>query len=687
MKRQGRLWRAMGVGALLWAPALSADERAGPSVEQVVVIASRVAGGAAGDFESASAGQAFDDELQDRQLLRPGELLEVVPGLVVTQHSGDGKANQYFLRGFNLDHGTDFATSIDGLPVNMPTHAHGQGYTDLNILIPELVESLEYRKGPYYADQGDFSAAGAADLRYRRRLDHGFAHVWAGDDGYRRGVAAFSTGLAAGELLLGLQAGYEDGPWVLPEGYRKVGGLLKYSHGDDWTGYSIEGMGYDGRWRATDQIPLRAVANGSLSRFASVDPTDGGLSHRYSLSVDGWTGLGGGLLRANIYAIDYFLDLFSNFTYFEDTVHGDQFEQYDRRHVYGGSLKWQQPLALLGASGTLNAGLQVRDDQIAPVGLYDTTDRVRWKTVSESRVAETSCAAYVSWSAQPVPWLRTEVGARIDSFRFDVDASRAINSGVAQSTIASPKATLVVGPWIETEAFLNAGRGFHSNDGRGTTITVDPNDVSPVAKVSPLVRAAGGEVGVRTTAIPGLQLAASLWTLTLDSELTLDNDASRIVPSGATRRHGVELQARVRPADGVFIDADLAWTHARFSEFQPAGQYLPNALEQVASAGLKFDRGIGWFGGARVRYFGAAPITQDDAVRSRPSLQVSADVGYRFSNALSATLDAYNLLNRADYDVEYYYASRLRGEASLVNGIHIHPTEPCSVRASLNYRF
>jgi outer membrane receptor protein involved in Fe transport len=635
---------------------------------------------------AASSGTVSAAQLENRPLLRPGEVLESVPGLIVTQHSGDGKANQYFLRGFNLDHGTDFATAVDGVPVNMPTHAHGQGYSDLNFLIPELVERVDYRKGVYDAQDGDFSAAGAADVHYRRGLDAPFAMVSGGDEGYRRALAASAAPLAGGDLLLGGEYAFSNGPWVLPEDYRRLSALLKYTRGDAARGASLEAMGYDGHWRSTDQIPLRAVSEGDISRFGNIDPSDGGQSHRWSVSGEAWSPAGPGQLRARAYALDYHLDLFSDFTYFTDPLHGDQFEQYDNRHVYGGSLTYAQALDADGDS--VRAGVQLRDDHIDPVALYDTSARVRWRTVSVTQARVTSYAGFAAAQLRLTPWWRVQLGARLDGDHFEVAANLAQNSGRAQAELASPKLAMAFGPWRGLEYFVDGGRGFHSNDARATTLSVEPaGGMMPLAKVSPLVRASGAELGVRTSALPDAQLSASLWTLRLDSELTLDDDASAIVPSGATRRYGVEVEASGRAREWLVLDASLAWTHARYTEPAPAGAFLPNAPVAVASAGVQIERAVGWCGGAHVRYFGATPLTQDDRVRSRPSLQVSAEAGYHFSAPLRATLSVYNLLDRRDYDVEYYYASQLRGEALPVNDLHVHPVEPRSVRAGLTYRF
>ena len=674
----------IGIAGLL--QAIPARPLYADPLEQVVVTATRHISPPSED--AASEGTVPEEQFANRPLLRPAEVLEAVPGLVVTQHSGDGKANQYFLRGFNLDHGTDFATFVDGVPVNMPTHAHGQGYTDLNFLIPELIERVDYRKGVYYAEDGDFSAAGTAEIHYRRRLENPFATLAAGEEGYRRVVAAKSTGLAGGELLLGGDYGLTDGPWVLPEGYRHASALVKYSGGTEVLGYSLTAMGYDGHWHATDQIPERAVNAKLISRFGTIDPTDGGRTHRWSVSGESWGQLGAGMWRAHTYLIDYHLDLFSNFTYFTDPVHGDQIEQYDNRHVYGAAFAYSVPLALFAQQGMLCTGLQIRDDHIDPVALYDSTGHLRWKNVSVTEAQLRSIGVYVAWELRPITWWRVKLGARFDRDHFKVHTDLPVNSGVVRASLVSPKLTLAFGPWNGAEYFLAFGQGFHSNDARGTTIRVDPNDgVTPVSRVTPLVRATGAEAGVRSVLASNLEVSAALWTLRLDSELVLDNDASAIVPSGATRRYGLEFSGAWHPQPWIRLDLDLALTRARFSDFSPAGQYLPNAPEKLATLGVEINRPTGWFGGAHLRYFGATPLTQDDAVRSRPSLQLNAEAGYHFSPALSGTFSVFNLLDRRDDDIEYYYASRLRTAAMPVNDLHFHPMEPRSLRMSLSYRF
>jgi hypothetical protein len=637
---------------------------------------------------SASQGIVSDEQLSTRPVLRNGELLEVVPGLIVTQHSGDGKANQYFLRGFNLDHGTDLATSVDGVPVNMPTHGHGQGYTDINFVIPELVQSIEYRKGTYYAETGNFSAAGAIDLRYRRGLDAPLVVLEAGEDNYTRGLLAASPEVGGGTLLMGFDYAHIDGPWLLEENYNKRNALLRYSRETTSGDFSITAQGYKGDWRSSDQIPLRAVQAGQLDRFGTIDPTDAGSSHRYSLSADWNTSLGGGDANVLLYALDYDLDLISNFTYFTDQENGDQFQQIDQRRVYGGEASWRAPVTWLSREQDLAAGVQVRHDDIDEVGLHRTVARERYDTIREDAVQQTSYSAYGSVDTQWTEWARTSIGVRADRFEFDVDAGLAQNSGRESDSIVSPKFALVLGPWSKTELFFNAGKGFHSNDARGTAITVDPTDgVTPVEKVDPLVDATGFDVGLRTALVPNTQLSVSLWSLDIDSELLFIGDAGTTEASRASERRGIEAAVIWNPLSWLILDADLAWSRSRFSAFDPAGDRIPGAVENVASVGLAIDHPSGWFGGARFRHFGEAPLIEDNSVRSDPTTLVNIEAGYRFWNRYKLSAAVYNVFDSDDRDITYYYESQLANETAPVEDIHFHPVEPRTLRVTLSGSF
>ena len=667
------------VGVLSWSSALGAGV---PGVLDEVVITAQRLDGLHGLPNAASVGTVLAEQLEDRPLQRVGELLEVVPGLIVTQLSGGGKANQFFLRGFNLDHGTDLATRVEGMPVNLPTHAHGQGYSDINFLVPELVERIEYRKGTYDARYGNFSAAGAIDIAYKHRLEANLLEVSAGQFGYRRALVAASPEAGSNDLLFGAEVVASEGPWSLPEGLRKVNLVGKWSRGDAVSGMELLAMGYRGRWNSTDQIPRRAVQAGTLGRFGHFDDTDGGETHRYSLSGGWWAPVGEGSLRLSAYAVDYSLDLFSNFTYATDPVNGDQFEQRDRRQIQGADAETRQPL---GELGEWRAGLSWRRDDIPVVGLYRTRERERHETLREDGVVQESRSGWMSLASKWQPWLRTEAGVRLDAFRFAVRSNRAANSGTADDQIASPKLAVVLGPWRQTEFFLDWGRGFHSNDARGTTLRVDPVDgATPVEPVTPLVRATGAEIGLRTAAIPGVQLSATLWTLQLDSELLFIGDGGITESSRASRRGGLELGAFWVPLPGLTVDTDIAWARARFTDSDPAGDRIPNAVDRVGSLGISYRHPLGWSLGARVRHLGPGALVEDNSVRSSASTLLNLEAGYRIGERWRVALSLLNALNQRADDIAYYYESRLPGEAAPVADVHFHPVEPREWRLSVS---
>ncbi len=669
-----------------------------PTLDEVVVKAT--ANDLIGVASTSSEGTVTARQLENRPLLRPAEVLEVVPGLIVSQHSGDGKANQYYLRGFNLDHGTDFSTSLMGMPVNMPTHAHGQGYTDLNFVIPELVERVQYRKGTYYAGDGDFSAAGSARIDYVRKLDAPYTQATMGNGGFSRLLAAASPAVKEGNLLIAAEGYHNDGPWTVPEHLRKDNLVLRYGQGARDDGWSMSLLGYDAKWTATDQIAQRAMQ--AVGRYGSLDPTTGGSTHRYSLSGE-WASAGGnGASQANIYLIDYALNLWSNFTYATDTVHGDQFLQADKRTIVGAkaSHNWLQDMG--GIPVDMTVGTDARHDDIG-VGVFLTQQRNIWGSVRDDKVRQSSVAL---WGETQIQWhekFRSILGLRGDRYQFEVNSDTAVNSGNRNDAILSPKLSLVFGPWDKTEYYLNAGRGFHSNDARGTTISVNPDprpgtrpgctgaagecNGDALHKVRPLVPATGYEVGVRSAVLSGLQTSLTLWRLDIDSELVFVGDAGTTRASRPSRRQGVEWANYWNPNERLLIDGDVSLSNARFTDSVPAGSRIPGAIEQAASIGVSLQESEPWSGGVRLRYFGPRPLIEDNSVRSKSSTLVNLQLGYKFTRQLRATLDILNLLNAVVSDIDYYYASQLPGEAAPVNDIHSHPAEPRTLRITLKMSF
>jgi len=667
-----------------------------------------------GTAQTASKGQASAEEIQSRPFVRRGEILEIVPGVIITQHAGGGKANQYFLRGFNLDHGTDFAIDIDGMPVNYRTHAHGQGYADMNILIPELVEQLDYEKGPYTARNGDLSSAGAAHFKLYDYLPHGIASATWGEDNYWRGLIADSFNAGPGKLTLALEYNYYDGPWVLPEQFSRWNGLARWFTGDKDNHFSITAMGYKGVWQSSDQIPQRAIVDGRIPRLGYVDPRAGGDSQRYSLQL-GWRRSEGGstpepgkavgksliekspivvptiddVWRANAYGYYYDLDLFSNFTYFlDDPERGDQFEQAEERWVAGGEAarEWNNR-NFLGAESNFVLGVQTRHDWIDPIGLYKTDTRERFRTVREDSVYEGSVGIFAEGTSRWTDWFRTVVGVRGDYFWFDVaSATDARNSGEDDRGLISPKLSMIFGPWAETELYLNAGTGFHSNDARGVNTSRDPETGEFVPLVDALVRTFGYEVGIRTQIVPKLTFTAALWWLDNDSELVYVGDAGTNEAGPGSRRYGLEVAAYYRPTDWLTLDAEYAATHARF-RFVGAADRIPDSVPWMLNAGVTVGKPTGVFGSVRARIFEERPLIEDNTVQGDQSILFNGAVGYR-TERWEVAVECLNIFDREDNDIEYFYTSRLPGEADEgIDDIHLHPTEPRTFRVRGTVKF
>lgn len=640
---------------------------------------------------SGSEGVVSSQRLAAVPILRPGEALEMVPGLIVTQHAGDGKANQYFLRGFNLDHGTDFATYVGGVPVNMPTHAHGQGYTDLNFLIPELVDRISFRKGPYFAEEGDFSSAGAAHIDYFRRLDKSLAQLTLGRNGYARSLLAGSPELGGGHLLYGLELFHNDGPWLVEEHYRKINGVLRYSQGTRNDGFSLTGMAYSGRWTSTDQIAQRAISSGAVDRFGSLDPTTGGETTRYSLSGEWAKRWKNAQSQASVWWLQSTLDLWSNFQYCLNAgcPPGDQFKQAERRKAGGFAVSHAMFDRWGGFEVENSIGLQGRIDDLNPVALYATSARQTLRTVREDKVTQRSLGLWAQNEMRWTEWFRSVQGLRADTYNFTVNSDLAPNSGKASDQMVTPKLALIFGPWRKTELYLNYGHGFHSNDARGTTIHVDPADgVTPVQAVKPLVRTKGYELGLRSDFGQNFRSTVAMWQLDSASELLFVGDAGTTEASRPSRRYGVEWTNLYVLSDWLAVDADLAWSHARFRDHDPlVGDYIPGAVTTTANIGLTLDHLGPWFGAVRLRYFGPRPLIEDNSVRSGASALTNLRIGYKFSRQTQLALDIYNLFDRKVNDIEYWYDSQLATEGAAVNDRHIHPTEPRSLRLTISHRF
>jgi outer membrane receptor protein involved in Fe transport len=644
-----------------------------------------------GSSDAASAGVITPQLIDDRPLLRPGEVLEYIPGMIVTQHSGAGKANQYFLRGFNLDHGTDFATYLAGMPVNMRTHAHGQGYTDLNFMIPELVARIDYFKGPYYAAEGDFAVAGGANIHYFDNMKRNLAEVTGGSYEYGRALVVGSTdqNVGPGRLVYGFEAVHDNGPWEVPQNFRKYNGVLRYALPLADGQASATAMAYEGRWTATDQIAQRAVDEGLVDRFGSLNNTDGGESYRYSLSFDYRGRLAGGQLQTTAYGIRYYLNLFSDFTYYlNNPVDGDQINQYDNRKVYGWNGSWNRFDTYFGKSMQNSVGWDIRQDRIAPVGLYDSVRRNRTGTTREDNVRETSYAIFFENQTSWTDLFRSIVGVRAENYHFNVQSNIAENSGSRTANMGLPKLSLIFGPWNKSEFFVNAGQGFHSNDARGVVATVDPKTGAPIDSATPLVRATGAEFGARTEFIENLQSSLAFWYLKLGSELVFSGDEGTTEPSRPSKRVGIEWSNHYRPQRWLLLDLDLAWTRARFTDNDPIGNHIPDSLQATVQAGVTLQNLGPWTASLWARYFGPRTLIEDASVKSNSTTVFNLQATYQFNPQTAIRFDVFNIFNSKTNDITYYYTSRLPGEPlEGVTDLHFHPVESRTARLGLLYNF
>lgn len=593
-----------------------------------------------GTATAASEGTISGSDLLVRPLLRVAELLEAVPGMVAAQHSGSGKANQYFLRGFNLDHGSDFTTYIDGVQMNFRTHGHGQGYLDLNGLIPEIIAREDFRKGPYRADGGDFALAGAAYMQTVENFDRPWVAAEVGSHGSRRLAAGGTIERPNGdELTLVAQVKRYDGPWEEPEKLRHYAGFMRYSAETGMGALDFTTHAYHGTWHPTEQIPERIIGSDICpDAYCSPDPTARGRTTRIvnnlRLQGDDWD--------ANAYVQFYDWRMSSNPTYANADGSSAQIDQFDKRWIFG--LKGEKEFEIT-QNIDLRIGTENRYDHISNVGVDQTDARQFVSTFGRHKVTEGSVSAYAETEISPIEPLRITAGLRGDYYWYDVIGKEpvavSVGEGSGHASIASPK---IAAAWRLTdtvELYANWGRGFHSNDVRGAV------SATPVPL---LVRGTGKELGGRVQ-MGTFSLTATYWWLNLDSELRFVGDANSVEPTGASKRHGYELVGFWRPAPWLALDANYTASHARYSN----GDYVPNAFENAASAGITavFDR---WEGSLRMRHLGPAPLIEDNSVRDDGSTVFNLRGAYK-PGGMEIFGEVLNVFDSKDKDIAYYYES------------------------------
>jgi outer membrane receptor protein involved in Fe transport len=680
------------------------------AIEQIVVTASRL--DLTGRASTASQGSVTKKELELRPVYRVGQLLETVPGLVVSIHSGEGKAPQYLARGFNLDHGTDLANFVDDMPINRPTNTHGQGYSDLNFLIPETFEGLDFTKGPYYAAIGDFGAVVSEHLRLADELPNQLIGS-VGTVGDERLAATGTLHLGNGDRLsAAADVSHLDGPFDPPNNFRKVDLYGRYASGTAADGFSLTGMYYRGEGRFTTDQPERAIEEGLIDRFGTLDPTDGQFSERESLSGhyaksgDDWQ------LVVSGYGIHSLQVLWNNFTHFLfDTVRGDQEEQDEDRTTVGGAATFTYRADLAGIENDFVVGVQGRHDDVFTDKRH-TDQRVVLDYCENASglyaVGQTACNAdsvqlgdtgvFAEATTHWAGWLRTVLGVR-EEFYNATDRSLLTGfKGVGSQTLFQPKGSLILGPWHGTEFYLSAGRGFHSDDARGVFQTLPLEGIPGVSHRTPLLaKADGEEIGLRTTPLPNLHVQLAVFEIEFASELVYDQDMGMDQANAPSKRRGIEVSAQYRPFPWIELNTDLAATKARFRTGDPAsyglnGLYIAEAPNFIGSAGVLVDNAGPWYGGLQLRILGSYPLNPDDLVRGKGYDEVNLDVGYKVTPRTRLQLSLYNLFDQKADAFDYDYVTRLPGEppggiTDERRDLQIHPLEPISARLTLTQSF
>jgi hypothetical protein len=721
-----------GPGSAFGAQVVGQSDTSSPEMNEITVTAQRL--GLLGTADTASEGIVTDEELQLTPAYRPGQLMETVPGLVVTLHSGEGKANQYLMRGYNLDHGTDLATFVDGMPINQPTHAHGQGYTDLNFMVPELADALTYTKGPYYPAVGDFGAVGSVNIDYRNTIpDQAAATV--GTLGFQRIFGAGAEPLGDGNVLAALEVQHYDGPFVTPDDARKENMVLRYGEGDEHDGYSVTGMVYHQLWSNTTDIPLRAIAEGLVpNRFGTLNPTDGGRVWRASLSFNYHVTLGDGQLSASSFFIDNQLHLWNDFThYLVDPIHGDQEDQFESRRAVGGRANYTLPVPLGQIQNEVSVGVSTRDDMVH-VGRLPSADRVPLPAQNDppsysddDQAYVFAGAAYVQATTHWTSTFRSVLGIRDDyQHGTDIDYLAALhetagytNGGTADQSMPQPKGSLIYTPTGSLEFYLSAGRGFHSADLRGVNQNTSVELGLPHTPL--LARQEGQEIGVRAAVDRHLAVTFAVYNLWQQSETIIDPDVGQDSAGPPSRRYGFELNATYKMYQWLEFYGSVSGNHTRFTHaFDDGtgheGTYITDAPVAAGSL-VVYLTGLGpWSGGLEYRYLGSYPLSSGPcnnaaAVKDFPGAATSCanaptalgqvngkgfselnlDAHYALPANWSTSLGVCNLLNTHAAAAQFWYVDRLQNEiGAYPDGgadIHQHPLEPIMARLTVMKKF
>lgn len=647
------------------------------SLEEIKVIASSTKG----IFKTIS-----DLDIHLRPINNSQEVLRMVPGLFIGQHAGGGKAEQIFLRGFDLDHGTDIAISVDGMPVNMVSHAHGQGYADLHFVIPELIDKVNFNKGPYYADKGNFTTAGFVEFKTKDFLENSFVKIEGGQFNTFRGITGVNLLTPKGDrrsqsLFFAGEGSFTRGYFDSPQNFSRFNGMLKY-HGSLNSRNTLTATitGFTSKWNASGQIPDRAVESGLVGFYGAIDNTEGGKTSRHNANVELLTKLSdGGVVRNQIFFSKYMFELYSNFTFYkEDPINGDQIRQKENRKVLGYNGSYQKEFYLGRIKTEIKTGLQIRYDAVDNLELTRTKDRaINTAVIMFGDVNELNIGAYYSQLFSFSPKLNITGALRTDYFtnRYnDFVASQLLTSN---SAILSPKLTINYRVNNKVQLYLYNGRGFHSND---TRVAVQQNG----KKFLP--PAYGSDIGGVFKAGNKLVLQSAFWYLWLDQEFVYVGDEGVVEAGGQSRRIGFDFSARYEMAKNLFVDMDICLANPRAVGVAKEESYLPLAPRFTSVGGLTYRKEKGWNGSLRYRFMDNRPANEDNSVIAKGYFVVDAAINYT-KKKWEAGLSIQNLVNSKWKETQFDTESQLQNEVIPVSEIHFTPGSPFFARLSFTISF
>ncbi len=624
-----------------------------------------------------------DVDLQTNPVNSSQELLRKVPGLFIGQHAGGGKAEQIFLRGFDIDHGTDINISVDGMPVNMVSHAHGQGYADLHFLIPETIGKIDFDKGPYYANKGNFATAGYVAFETKDRLDHSLVQLEAGKFNSFRTLGMFNiVNNEKNAAWFGADYIKTDGFFDSPQNFNRLNLMGKYSAwlpGNDKL--SIAFSHFSSEWNASGQIPERAVKDGSIGRFGAIDDTEGGNTSRSNINlqflkqVDENT-----FVKNTAYFSHYDFELYSNFTFFlNDDVNGDQIRQKEKRNIIGFQSELNRNFYWKKTVIDFQAAVGLRNDAIDNIELSHTVNRkTTIDRVMLGDINETNLFGYANAEIRAGKWV-INPGIRIDHLKFDyTDQLSVTYKQQSQSKTAfSPKLNFIFNQDHRLQYFLKLGKGFHGNDTR-VVVAQGGHKILPAAY--------GADLGILWKPLPRLMLNAAAWYLYLEQEFVYVGDEGVVEPSGKTRRQGLDFGARYQLGKYLFLNGDLTYTYARATEEPKGADRIPLAPHITTAGGISFKHPSGLSASLKTRYLGNRPANEDNSIVAKGYWITDASLNFQWGH-FGIGIITENIFNKEWNETQFATTSRLKNEPAPVTEIHFTPGTPFNLRAMISYKF